>query len=144
MIPTAAPADAIDVDPILFDAGFGDYTFKAGEGPAWCTINQNQGFVICEIDEAEANYAPIDVPDTCEYSYGYQFRLRAEASSGLPFVDLPCSGGAYADPTDANVLENRQKISLAGITCWVDELNIRCDNSHGHYIALGPEIWATN
>ena len=144
LIPTSAPADAIDVDPILYDSGFGDFTFRAGDGPAWCTINETQGFAICEIDEAEANYTPTDVPASCEYSYGFQFRLRAEVSSGLPFVDLPCSGGAYADPTEANVLESRQKISLAGITCWVDELNVRCDNNHGHYIALGPEIWATN
>ncbi|MEY4391028.1 MAG: hypothetical protein RLZZ400_771 [Actinomycetota bacterium] len=144
LIPAAAPASAVDVDPIVFDAGYGDFTFKAGSGPVWCTINETQAFVICEIDEAEANYDPIPVPDTCDYSYGYQFRLRAEATSGLPFVDLPCSGGAYADPTDANVLENGQKITVAGITCWIDKTNARCDNQHGHYIALGTDIWATN
>ena len=144
LIPAAAPAEATEVDPLIFDAGFGEYTFKAGVGPAWCTISDTQGFAICEIDEAEANYAPIEIPESCDYSYGYQFRLRAEVSSGLPFVDLPCSGGAYADSTDSNVLESGQKISLAGITCWVDDLDVRCDNTHGHYIALGPEIWATN
>lgn len=143
LIPVAAPEDAVSVDPILFDTGFGEFTFKAGNGPAWCTINEEQAFAICEIDEAEANYAPIETPETCEYSYGYQFRLHGTMVNDGPMVDLPCSGGAYADPGDSNVLADGEKIQISGITCWVDTTNVRCDNEFGNYIALGADIWAT-
>ncbi len=142
LIPVAAPSDAVVVDPIIFDSGYGDFTFKVGDGPAWCTINQDQAFAICEIDEAAAQYDPIDIPASCDYSYGYQFRLRDRTASGTSLVDLPCSGGAYADATNANVLMDHQKITISGITCWVDNLTARCDNTHGNYIALGPNAWA--
>jgi hypothetical protein len=41
-------------------------------------------------------------------------------------------------------LNDREKVSVNGITCWVDQLNVRCDNETGNYIALGPEIWAVH
>ncbi len=142
LIPDAAPADATVIDPIIFDAGYGEYTFKVGDGPVWCTINKDQKFAICEQDEASAVYEPIDAPATCDYSYGYQFRLRQESFSGQPFVDLPCSGGAYADANAANILNDREVVKVGELTCWVSSITVRCDNAIGNYIALGPEAWA--
>jgi hypothetical protein len=144
LIPDAAPADATLIDPIIFDSGYGEYTFKVGDGPAWCTINKDQLFVICEQDEVNAVYEPIDTPATCDYSYGYQFRLRQDSFSGQPFVDLPCSGGAYADATSANILNDREVVKVGNLTCWVDSITVRCDNARGNYIALGPDAWAIN
>jgi hypothetical protein len=142
LIPDAAPADATVIDPIIFDSGYGEYTFKVGDGPAWCTINKDQLFVICEQDEVNAVYEPIATPPTCDYSYGYQFRLRQDSFSGQPFVDLPCSGGAYADATAANVLNDHEVVKVGNLSCWVDSITVRCDNARGNYIALGPEAWA--
>ena len=142
LIPDVAPADATVIDPIIFDAGYGEYTFRVGEGPVWCTINKTESFAICEQDEATAVYDPIDAPTTCDYSYGYQFRLRQDSFSGQPFVDLPCSGGAYADATEANILNDHEVIKINKLTCWVDSITVRCDNARGNYIALGPEAWA--
>jgi len=144
LIPAAAPADAKMVDPIIFDGGYHEFTFKVGDGPVWCTINDQDNFVLCEQNEATAAYAPIATPDTCNYSYGYQFRMRQDSFSGQPFVDLPCSGGAYADPTGANKLNDHEQIKINNITCWVDKLTARCDNARGNYIALGPEVWAVH
>lgn len=144
LIPDAAPADVAVIDPIIFDSGYGEYTFKVGDGPVWCTINKDQLFVICEQDEVNAVYEPIDAPATCDYSYGYQFRLRQDSFSGQPFVDLPCSGGAYADATSANVLNDHEAVKVGNLTCWVDSITVRCDNTRGNYIALGPEAWALN
>ncbi len=142
LIPDAAPADATVVDPIIFDSGYGEYTFKIGEGPVWCTINKDQKFVICEQDEASAVYDPIEAPASCDYSYGYQLRLRQDSFSGQPFVDLPCSGGAYADATASNILNDHELVKIGNLTCWVDSITVRCDNARGNYIALGPEVWA--
>jgi len=144
LIPDAAPTDALDIDPANFDTGFGEYTFRVGAGPVWCTINYESNFSVCEQMEASAQYAPIPIPDTCDYSYGYQMRLWAKAPSGSPIADMPCAGGSYADPVDAKILNDREKVSVNGITCWVDQLNVRCDNESGNYIALGPEIWAVH
>ncbi|MFM2184758.1 MAG: hypothetical protein RIS55_406 [Actinomycetota bacterium] len=142
LIPDAAPADATLVDATQFDMGFGEYTFRAGNGSVWCTINFESNYAVCEQNEANALYTPLNVPDTCELTYGYQVRLWATAPSGLPVVDMPCSGGTYADPKGALTLNSGEKISSNGITCWVDGTNARCDNERGNYIALGPEIWA--
>lgn len=142
LIPDAAPADLASVDATKFDTGFGEYTFRVGDGPAWCTINHESNFVVCEQSEASAQYEPIPIPATCDFSYGYQVRLWAQAPSGSPVVDMPCSGGSYADPTGTKTLADREKVSVNGITCWVDQLNVRCDNEVGNYVALGPEIWA--
>ena len=142
LIPDSAPSDIVTADITKFDSGFGEYTFRVGEGLVWCTINSESNFVVCEQNEASAQYQPIPIPDTCDFSYGYQVRMWAQAPSGSPIVDMPCSGGAYADPTGTEKLQDREKVLVNGITCWVDQLNVRCDNEAGNYIALGPEIWA--
>ncbi len=144
LIPDAAPADSLAVDATLFDTGFGEYTFRVGEGPVWCTINYESNFSVCEQNEASAQYEPIPIPDTCDFSIGYQVRLWAQAPSGSSAADMPCAGGSYSDPTGANKLNDRESISVNGLTCWVDQLNVRCDNEAGNYIAMGPEIWAVH
>ena len=143
LIPTAPPVNVTDVDPANFAGDFGDYTFRVGEGPTWCTINDIGKFAICEQSEADANYAPIPAPASCEFSYGYQVKLFAtDPTDGSKDADFTCSGGAYADPTTASVLNSGERISLDGISCFVQGTAARCENSAGKYIVLGPDVWA--
>lgn len=143
LIPTAPPIDIVDVDPAAFASDFGDYTFKVGTGPAWCTINTTRKVALCEQSEADARYAPIPVPKDCEFSYGYQVQLFAEVpTDGSKVVDFVCSGGAYADPDSASTLNSGERISLEGITCFVEGTAARCENEVENYIVLGPDAWA--
>lgn len=143
LIPTAAPANVVNVDPANFAGEFGESTFKVGDGPTWCTINEAGQYVICEQSEADANYAPIPAPSTCDYSYGYQVKLYVDQpADGSKIADFTCSSGAYADPTGANVLNSGEQITLAGITCFVEGTAARCSNESGNYIVLGPDAWA--
>lgn len=143
LIPTAPPVDVIDVDPETFAADFGDYTFKVGDGPAWCTINADRRTALCEQSEADAKYAPIPVPNDCEFSYGYQVQLFADApEDGTKIADFVCSGGAYADPNSAATLNSGERITLGGITCFVEGTAARCENEAKNYIVLGPDAWA--
>ena len=110
-------------------ADFGDYTFKVGDGPAWCTINADRRTALCEQSEADAKYAPIPVPNDCEFSYGYQVQLFADApEDGTKIADFVCSGGAYADPNSAATLNSGERITLGGITCFVEGTAARCEN----------------
>lgn len=144
LIPTAPPENVVDVDPEQFLGEFGDYTFRVGDGPTWCTINILTHSVICEQNEASAHYAPIPVPSDCDFSYGYQIQLFATApEDGSKVADFVCSGGAYADPTDALTLNSGERVSLDGITCFVQGTAARCENESGNYIVLGPDAWAT-
>lgn len=143
LIPTAPPIDIIDVDPAGFAADFGDYTFRVGDGPTWCTINADRKTALCEQSEADAKYAPIPVPDDCEFSYGYQLQLFAGAPiDGAKAADFVCSGGAYADPTTASILNSGERITLEGISCFVEGTAARCENEAKNYIVLGPDAWA--
>lgn len=143
LIPTAPPSDVVDVDSTQFAGEFGDYTFKIGDGPAWCTINVNQHSVICEQSEADANYAPIPVPTTCDYSYGYQVQLFSSApTDGTKVADFLCSGGAYADATNAGTLKSGERVTLDGISCYTVGTAARCENAALNYIVLGPDAWA--
>jgi hypothetical protein len=145
LIPTSAPVDVVDVDIEQFAGDFGDYTFRIGDGPTWCTINMLMQNVLCEQNEAAAKYAPIPVPSSCEFSYGYQVQLFAkQPEDGTKIADFVCSGGAYADPTSAGTLNSGERVSLDGITCFVQDKAARCDNENGNYIVLGPEAWAIN
>jgi hypothetical protein len=65
LIPDAAPGDATLIDAAQFDMGFGEYTFRAGEGSVWCTINFENNYAVCEQNEANALYNPLNVPDSC-------------------------------------------------------------------------------
>ena len=142
LIPTAPPADVIDVDPETFAAEFGDYTFRVGDGPTWCSINVDRANVLCEQSEADAKYTPIPVPSDCEFSYGYQLQLFATKPETGKVSDFVCSGGAYADPDNAATLNSGERVTLAGITCYVVDTAARCENEEGNYIVLGPMAWA--
>ncbi len=144
LIPTAPPANVVDVEPVNFAGEFGDYTFRVGDGPTWCTINVDRKNVICEQSEADALYSPIPVPASCEFSYGYQVQLFAETpTDGTKTADFVCSGGAYADPTNAATLNSGERVTLDGISCFVDGTAARCENAAHKYIVLGPKVWAT-
>jgi hypothetical protein len=137
LIPTAPASDALAIDPKIFDNTFGEYTFKVGGGPTWCTINSADKFVICEQNEADATYDPLTVPSSCKLSYGYQFKL-SEGTKGT----ITCASGLYADPAQAQTLNTGETVTLGAITCFVVDTTVRCDNKSGGYIVLGPEVWA--
>jgi hypothetical protein len=142
LIPDAAPAGLPEADPAVFSDGFGDFIFKVGEGPTWCSISPESGFVLCEHNEAAASYPTIPVPATCDYSFGYQVRLWAKQPETGQTAEFPCMGGSYADPTNAKVLASGQKLTVAPFSCYVEDITARCENEDGKYIALGPEVWA--
>lgn len=142
LIPPAAPEGLRQVDAKMFSDGFGDYIFKVGDGPTWCSISPEQGFVLCEHNEAAATYPTIPIPTTCDYSYGYQVRLWAEKPATGNIAEFPCMGGSYADATTANALASGEQIKVAPFNCYVDDITARCENGTGQYIALGPAVWA--
>ena len=129
---------------------FGEYIFKVGEGPTWCTISpaidgdNSGGNVICEQNEAAALYKPIPIPASCDYSFGYQVRLMGVpgAVEGTDTASFTCASGFYADPSEAPILAAGQRITVAPFKCFVEDVNVRCENETGQYIALGPKIWA--
>ncbi len=143
LIPTAPPANTQDVDATQFQTTYGDYIFKVGQGPVWCSVNADNGFAICEQNEVTAQYEPIPVPGSCQFSYGYQVRLwqtKPKDSEGI--AEFMCSGGAYADPASAKILNSAERIKVGGFDCWVDDVTARCENGKGNYIVLGPRAWA--
>lgn len=142
LIPDAAPAGLPEADPAVYSDGFGDFIFKVGEGPTWCSISPESGFVLCEHNEAAASYPTIPVPASCDYSFGYQVRLWGKQPEAGQTAEFPCMGGSYADPTKAKVLASGQKLSVAPFSCYVEDITARCENEDGKYIALGPEVWA--
>ncbi len=136
------PTDALtEVDSAQFDDGFGDLVFKVGEGPAWCTISEASGFAICELNEAAALYDPVPVPATCEYSYGYQLRIWANAPAEGDIAEFACSGGSFADASTAPILASGQKLTAGSFSCYVEDVTARCQNTVGQWVALGPEVW---
>ena len=137
LIPTTPPTDALAVDPKVFDTGFGEYTFKVGGGPTWCTLNPTDKFAVCEQNEADATYDAIEAPSSCNLSYGYQFKLTASKKG-----QISCASGLYADPADAQTLNPGETLTVGSITCFVVDITARCDNKVGNYIVLGPEVWA--
>ncbi|MEN9752417.1 MAG: hypothetical protein RL670_108 [Actinomycetota bacterium] len=142
LIPTAPPAGTKDVAADQFKTSYGDYIFKVGLGPAWCSVNVQSQFALCEQSEVTAQYQPIPVPSTCDFSYGYQVRLWANKPDSGDFADFPCAGGAYADPSSAKVLNTGERVQLGAFSCWVDNVTARCENPDKKYIVLGPQAWA--
>lgn len=139
LIPVAPGAEVKAIDYSLFDVGFDEYLFKAGDGPVWCTISASENWALCEMNEVSAEYAPVPVPSSCEGSYGYQIKLYADNSTPAGFI---CSGGYYSDASVAQTLNSGESITVGDITCYVKETTARCDNKTGQYIALGPQVWA--
>lgn len=142
LIPTTPPADVVDVDPDLFLTSYGDLVFKVGDGPTWCTISEFDDFVICEHPEFSALYEPLPVPEDCEYSYGYQIRLRGSAVDGSKVAEFTCASAAWSDAAEAPILASGERVSAYGFTCFVDGVSARCENSSGDFIVLGPNAWA--
>ena len=44
LIPTAPPAEVVNVDPAAFLTSYGDVIFKVGDGPTWSTMSEFDGF----------------------------------------------------------------------------------------------------
>lgn len=139
LIPAAPGTEVKAVDYTLFDVGFDEYLFKAGEGPVWCTISALENWALCEMNETVAEYTPVAVPTDCEGSYGYQIKLYANSETAPGFI---CSGGYYSDASVAQTLNAGESITVGDITCYVNEITARCDNKSGQYVALGPRIWS--
>lgn len=137
LIPTVPEEGALAVEPKVFDNGLGEYTFKIGGGPTWCTLNGDDKFVICEQNEADATYDELTAPSSCKLSYGYQFKLVSNKPGAIN-----CASGLYADPALAQTLNPAETVTVGDITCFVVDDTARCDNKDGNYIVLGPEVWA--
>lgn len=142
LIPVAPGTEIKSIDSALFDVGFDEYLFKAGEGAVWCTISAAENWALCEMNEAAAEYEPIATPDDCAGSYGYQLKLYSAKPTSGDTAGFICSGGYYSDPTVAQTLNSGESISIGDITCYVNENTARCDNKNAQYIALGPQVWA--
>ena len=142
LVPTEAPATVVDVDAATFGDGFGWYSFKVGDGPAWCTIATDMNQVICEQNEAAAVYATIPTPADCIGSYGYQLRLWAAAPASGATAEFVCATGQFQDPSQAQVLPSGSRISVPPFTCFVQDITARCDNESGQWMALGPQTWS--
>lgn len=142
LIPPAATADLPLANPADYLTNYGDYVFKIGTGPTWCSINKDAQFVICEQDEAATQYDAIPVPDSCAYSFGFQIRLEATAPTSGKIAEFTCSGGYYADPSKAKTLDDGKAITVGDFTCYTAGQTARCDNTSGNYVVLGAKAWA--
>ena len=143
LVPGPAPASVIDVDPATFKQATGDYVFRIGSGPTWCTISPDFKMAICEQSEVSTLYAPVSVPKSCEYSYGYQVELKdTKPTDGTDAAFFPCMGSQFSDPSNAQTLLDGQRITVAPFSCFVTVDVARCDNTEGAYAVLGPKVWA--
>lgn len=142
LVPTAPPAEVVDVDPAGFLTSYGDVIFKVGDGPTWCTMSEFDDFVICEHKEFDAKYAALPVPEDCEYTYGYQLRLRGTPVDGTKMAEFTCANANWSDPSTSPALASGEKITTFGFSCFVDGQTARCENANGDYIVLGPNVWA--
>lgn len=142
LVPTAPPAEVVDVDPAPFLTSYGDVIFKVGDGPTWCTMSEFDDFVICEHKEFDAKYDAIPVPEDCQYTYGYQIRLRGNPVEGSKMAEFTCANANWSDASAAPVLASGERITTFGFSCFVEGQVARCENSTGDYIVLGPKVWA--
>lgn len=143
LIPPTAPASVIDVAAAGYKQATGDFVFKVGTGPTWCTISPQFKLAICEQSEVATQYAPVPVPSSCDYSYGYQVELKdIKPTDGTDQAIFPCLGSTFTDPTGAAVLQDGQRITVAPFNCYVAVDTARCENANGSYMVLGPKAWA--
>lgn len=142
LIPSASPTALVPVDPALFMSVTGDYVFSVAEGGAWCTIVSDASQAICEISEAAAQYEPVETPQDCEYSFGYQIALQANKPETAASAAFICAGGYYSDPAGAAVLQSGESLTVGDFSCFVQDVTARCENLEGNYIVLGPKAWA--
>lgn len=144
LVPPVADDTITEVDPTVYDDGFGWISFKVGSGPVWCTITTETDRVLCEQNEASAMYEPIPAPEGCDGSYGYQVQLWANQPESGQIAEFACASGQFNDPTAMQILPSGSKITSGSITCYVKDLTARCDNLNGQWIALGPKTWSLN
>ena len=142
LIPTAPPEEVVDVIPEGFLTSYGDIVFKVGDGPTWCTMSDFDDFVICEHREFDAKYEQLPLPADCQYSFGYQLRLRGEPVEGSEMAQFTCANANWSDPSAAPVLASGERITTFGFSCFVEKQAARCENSTGDFIVLGPDAWA--
>lgn len=142
LIPTAPPEEVRDVIPEGFLTSYGDIIFKVGDGPTWCTISEFDNFVICEHREFDAQYEQLPVPEDCQFTYGYQLRLRGAPVEGSKMAQFTCANANWSDPATAPILASGERITTFGFSCFVEDKAARCENSSGDFIVLGPEAWA--
>jgi hypothetical protein len=144
LVPTAPPAEVVDVDPAAYLTNYGDVIFKVGDGPTWCTMSEFDDFVICEHTELDAKYEQLPIPDDCQYSYGYQLRLRGNPVEGSSMAGFTCANANWSDASVSPVLKSGERITSFGFSCFVEGQAARCENGSGDFIVLGPEAWATS
>jgi hypothetical protein len=144
LVPTAPPTDVVDVDPAGFLTTYGDVVFKVGDGPTWCTMSEFDDFVICEHREFDAKYELLPVPEDCQYTYGYQIRLRGAPVAGSKTAEFTCANANWSDPSSSPTLASGERITTFGFSCFVEGQAARCENATGDYIVLGPEVWAAS
>jgi predicted small lipoprotein YifL len=113
LIPAAPGTEIKAVDYSLFDVGFDEYLFKAGDGPVWCTISAAESWALCEMNEAASEYTPVPVPADCEGSYGYQIKLYSAKPDNADVAGFICSGGYYSDASVAQTLNSGESITWA-------------------------------
>ena len=143
LIPTSDPATLVGVDPTPYLTDLGSYLFKVGDGPAWCTIAPKYNMTLCEQTGMTAQYPPVPIPDSCQYSEGYQVQLwDTPPTDGGPQVFFPCASGPFMDPINAPILASGQSMTVGAITCYVKDVTARCDSPNGAFIAFGPKVWA--
>ena len=142
LIPTAAPEAVVDVAPERFLTSYGDVVFKVGDGPTWCSMSEFDGFVICEHKEFDAKYETLPLPIDCEYTYGYQIRLRGLPLEGSKMAEFTCANANWSDASASPVLASGERITTFGFSCFVEQQTARCENQTGDFIVLGPEAWA--
>lgn len=144
LIPTAPPAEVVDVSPAAFLTSYGDVIFRVGDGPTWCTMSESDDFVICEHKEFDAKYELLPVPEDCQYTFGFQLRLRGQPVAGSKIAGFTCANANWSDPSASPVLASGERITTFGFSCFVEGQVARCENSTDDFIVLGPEAWATS
>ena len=82
------------------------------------------------------------MPDSCAYSFGFQIRLEATAPASGKAAQFTCSGGYYADPSKAKILDDGDQLKVGEFTCYTAGQTARCDNVDGNYVVLGARAWA--
>jgi hypothetical protein len=142
LIPQEAPADVVEVDPDLFLVDYGDIIFKVGDGPTWCTLSEYDDIAICEHKETEVRYEPLPIPADCIYTYGNQIKLLGSPLAGEKNADFTCANSPYSDASTSPSLADGEQITAFGFTCFVEGETVRCENSAGDFIVLGPDAWA--
>jgi hypothetical protein len=142
LVPDVPASPLTEVDPALYDDGFGWFSFKVGEGPTWCTITPDTDRVLCEQNEAAAQYQPVPAAEGCEGSYGYQVQLWASKPEIGEIAGFPCASGQFQDPSVAQILPSGSKLTVGSISCFVEEVTARCENLTGQWIAFGPAVWS--